>query len=288
MINGPAPETVTRERPGGGARMSFFSSLCLSLGVLASVILSPAASARSAPAIAAAANVRFALRDIAGQFQRRTGLTVKISYGSSGQLARQIKHGAPFELFISADQAYVNWLIEQGLTRGNPVTYAVGRLALVKAKNSSLPLDPDLSGVARWLKQHKVSRFAIANPEHAPYGAAAEQALKHRHLWHRLQPELILGENAAQAAQFALSDAVQGAIIPLSLAKAANYQRRIDYVAIDPELHQPLKQAMVLTNQAGKTARQFFLFLRSQPAQAALREYGFDIPSLNPAVKDTP
>ena len=266
------------KRLSSGSKVPFYSKLCLLLTIVLSLALSPLTSAQSAPAIAAAANVRFALQDISKQFKQQTGHSVRVSYGSSGQLVQQIKHGAPFELFISADQAYVTWLQQQRLTQGTSVTYAIGRLALVKAKNSPLVLDSELSGVTKLLKQHKVSRFAIANPEHAPYGVAAEQVLKRQQLWQQLQPELILGENVAQAAQFALSNATQGAIIALSLAKAPNYQNKVDYVAIDSKLHQPLEQAMILTNRAGKVAKEFFLFLQSSAAQDTLRRYGFDIP----------
>ena len=239
---------------------------------------SPLFAAPSVPPIAAAANVRFALEDIARDFTKQTGLKVNISYGSSGQLVQQIKHGAPFELFVSADQHYVDWLMQQGLTEGSGVIYAIGRLALVRAKGSPLPLDSDLTGVAQLLKQDKLSRFAIANPEHAPYGVAAKQVLIQQRLWNKLQPKMLLGENVAQAAQFALSTTTQGAIIALSLAKAPTYQSRVDYVALDPKLHQPLKQAMILTNQAGKVAKKFFLFLQSKSAQDTLKRYGFDIP----------
>ncbi|MBM7071738.1 molybdate ABC transporter substrate-binding protein [Shewanella sp. 202IG2-18] len=260
-----------------GNRLVWFYRLFIAVFALT---FSATSLSQQVPPIAAAANVRFAMNDIAKQFTQQSGMQIRLSYGSSGQLVQQIKHGAPFQLFISADQHYVDWLTQQGLTQGQSVIYAIGRLALVKAKDSPLTLDPELQGVSRLLTQGKLSRFAIANPEHAPYGLAAKQALEHQGLWKRLHKELIMGENVGQAAQFALSNATQGAIIALSLAKAPNYSSKVDYVALAPELHQPLHQAMVLTNKADSVAKKFFLFLQSQTAQDTLRKYGFDIPTL--------
>lgn len=278
VISGSLYGTVMSKPQNSGYKMSRFAKLYCYFGILIAFSFSPMLLAQPIPPIAAAANVRFALDDIAKNFTHQTGLKVRISYGSSGQLVQQIKHGAPFELFISANQGHVTWLMQQQLTQGRSVIYAIGRLALVKAKNSPLLLDANLSGVAQLLKQNKLFRFAIANPEHAPYGVAAMQALQHQKLWTKLKSELIMGENVAQAAQFALLNATQGAIIALSLAKAPNYQSKVDYIALDPKLHQPLKQAMVLTNQADTVAKKFFLFLQSKSAQDTLRRYGFDIP----------
>ncbi len=274
-INGSMHETVMNKQLNNGNKLTHVIILFMAFVLF---FYSHFSYSQSIPPIAAAANVRFAVDDIAKKFTQQTGLNVRISYGSSGQLAQQIKHGAPFELFISADQGYVNWLKQQKLTQGRSVVYAIGRLALVKAKNSALVLDSELKGVAELLRQEKLSRFAIANPDHAPYGLAAKEALQHQQLWKPLQPELILGENVAQAAQFALSHATQGAIIALSLAKASNYQSKVDYVALAPDLHKPLQQAMILTTNAGGVAEKFFLFLQSKSAQDTLKQYGFDIP----------
>ena len=269
-------ETAMSKQRSNGSKLMKSYRLLLAFCTLA---FSAVSFSQQVPPIAAAANVRFAMNDISKQFTEQTGLSVRLTYSSSGQLVQQIKHGAPFELFISADQHYVDWLKQQGLTQGQSVTYAIGRLALVKAKSSPLTIDPKLKGISDLLAQDKLSRFAIANPEHAPYGLAARQALKHQGLWAKLHNELIMGENVGQAAQFALSNATQGAIIALSLAKAPNYSNKVDYVALAPELHQPLQQAMILTNKADSVAKKFFLFLQSKTAQDTLTKYGFDIPT---------
>ncbi|MGB0893900.1 MAG: molybdate ABC transporter substrate-binding protein [Parashewanella sp.] len=252
---------------------------CLSWLISSFIFLSLTIQAQDIPNIAAAANVRFALADIQQAFTQKTGLTVNISYGSSGQLVQQIRHGAPFQLFLSADQDYAKQLVDLGLTKQAPTVYAMGRLALVKAKSSNLILDPTLKQLAIELTKSRIERFAIASPEHAPYGLAAKQALQTSGLWQRIKPKLVYGENVAQAAQFALSQSAQGGIIALSLAKSSNFTQQGEFVAIDAKLHQPLKQAMVLTKQSGRTALSFYQFMQSKTAQRILVDYGFDLPN---------
>ncbi len=158
-----------------------------------------------APAIAAASDLKFALEDIATRFRADTRREVRLSFGSSGNYFRQIGQGAPFQLFLSADEEFVFKLHDSGRTEDRGVLYATGRIVLFVPKGSSFTADAKMSGLKQAIEGNVVRRFAIANPEHAPYGRAAEQALRKLGLWDALQGKLVLGENVSQAAQFASS-----------------------------------------------------------------------------------
>nr|WP_237524201.1 molybdate ABC transporter substrate-binding protein [Shewanella sp. KX20019] len=240
------------------------------------LLLSKAAVAtEDVPAIAAASSIKFALDDVAEQFQQDTGRKVRITYGSSGNFVAQIKHGAPFELFLSADERYTNQLTSAGQTQGKGTVYAVGKLALAAPKTSPLALDENLDGLKQLIDAQKLKRFAIANPEHAPYGERAKEVLQHLGLWQTIQPQLIFGENVSQAAQFALSGSTQGGLIALSLASAERFKRRANYVVIPQSLYSPLKQRMVLTLKAKQTANEFYHYIQTDKAQHIFAEYGF-------------
>ncbi|MBL8139027.1 MAG: molybdate ABC transporter substrate-binding protein [Acidobacteria bacterium] len=255
-----------------------FRRQCVALGVALTCLLAPGLSAQRAPAIAAASDLNFALTEIAAQFERETGQRVETVFGSSGTLARQIQDGAPFELFLSADEAFVDTLAAAGLTRGRGTLYGVGRIALFAPTGS--PLDPaqGLAGLARLIERGGTRRFAIANPAHAPYGRAAESALRKQGLWTALQPSLVLGENVSQAAQFATTGNAVGGIIAYSLALAPNLQGRGRYALIPADDHAPLRQRMVLTARAGPVATRFYDYMQTPAARAILERYGFGLP----------
>lgn len=227
------------------------------------------------PIIAAASSIKFALDDIAAKFEEDTGAKVRITYGSSGNFVAQIKHGAPFELFLSADERYTKQLSDAAKTQGNGVVYAVGKLVLAAPTHSPLRLDGQLQGLKKLLSHHQLTRFVIANPEHAPYGERAQEVLTHLGLWHSIQPHLVFGENVSQAAQFTLSGSTQGGIIALSLASSERFKRRANYVVIPQSLYTPLKQRMVLTLKAGPTAEHFYRYIQTAPAQQIFAKYGF-------------
>src|SRR6187455_3107488 len=140
-------------------------------------------SAQRPPTVAAAANLNFALTEIANQFNVDRGTSVEVVFGASGTLTRQIQDGAPFELFLAADEEFPNQLAKAGLTRDAGVVYAVGRMAIFAPKGSPLVVDERLEGLSRLAKAGGVPRFAIANPDVAPYGRAAEAVLRKRGLW---------------------------------------------------------------------------------------------------------
>jgi molybdate transport system substrate-binding protein len=235
----------------------------------------PPGKASAAPLIAAASDLRFALDEVAAQFTRETGKQLRIVYGSSGNFRRQIAEGGPYELFLSADESFVLALAKEGFLVDEGVPYATGRLALVVPDGSPLKLDPSLRDLAAAAADGRVKRFAIANPEHAPYGRAAQEALTAAGAWERLKGRLVLGENVAQAAQFAVSGSAQGGIVALSLALAPGALGGARHVAIPESMHQPLRQRMALTKRATETARAFYRYLQAPAARAVLQRYGF-------------
>lgn len=252
-----------------------FSRLWLSLAI---IFASPLLKADDIPIIAAAANVKFALQDIAAAFRQDTGQTVHISYSSSGNLTRQIQQGAPFELFLSANSQYVKDLQHKHLAQDQSVVYALGRLVLLASKNSSLILDEQLNDLNLAIQDGRLQRFAIANPKHAPFGAAAREVLQHQGLWSLIQPYLVVGENVAQAMQFAASGATQGGLVSYSLALTPALKNKTRLVLIPQNLHQPLEQTMVLLNHAGDTAKQFYHYLQQDTARKILSSYGYTTP----------
>jgi molybdate transport system substrate-binding protein len=228
--------------------------------------------------VAAAADLQFALTELADRFVADTGARVELVFGSSGTLARQIQDGAPFELFLSADEAFVDQLARAERTRDAGALYAIGRIVLFAPPGSPLVPAEGLDGLARLVAAGEVPRFAIANPEHAPYGRAAEQALRKRGLWDALRPALVLGENASQAAQFATTGDAVGGIIPYSLALAPAMRERGAHFPIPAADHDPLRQRMVLLARAGPEAERFYRYLREPAARATLIRYGFVLP----------
>jgi len=251
-----------------------------SAALLACWLLAGPAATQDRPAlVAAAADLKFALGDIANAFARETGRELRITYGSSGDLARQIGQGAPFEMFMSADERYVLDLHRAGFTRGAGVLYAVGRLALFAPHSSSLTVDPEFRGLRAAVTDGRLARFAIPNPEHAPYGRAAREVLERLGLWRRVQPVLVFGENASQAMQFAASGSCEGGLVPLSLATAPEVSSLGTFQPIPAEWHTPLRQRMVLVTRAGPAAAAFFDFVqRSRAAKDILARFGYAPP----------
>lgn len=230
------------------------------------------------PLVAAAADLQFALADIAERFTRDTGQQVKLVFGSSGNFARQIRQGAPFSIYLSADEAYVLELARDGFTRDEGMLYAIGRIVLKVPKGSPLALDGTLEDLARAIGDGRLKRFAIANPEHAPYGKRAEEALRHKGIWEAIRPYLVFGENVSQAAQFATSGNAQGGIIAYSLALSPKLKALGAHALIPAEWHEPLRQRMVRLRDAGPVADRFYAYLREEPAREIFRRYGFVLP----------
>ena len=229
------------------------------------------------PAVAAASSTQAALEEIATQFHDDTGKTVRLSFGSSGNIYRQIIQGAPFELFFSADETYVRQLAEADRTAAEAL-YATGRIVLFAPLGAPFDVDEQGSDLKTALADGRIQRFAIANPAHAPYGRAAQEVLQSLSLWEAIKTKLVLGENVSQAAQFATSGSTQGGIFAYSLALTPNVSKQGKFVLLPEHLHQPLRQHMTLLKNAGATAQAFYRYVQQPKARAVFDRYGFILP----------
>ena len=229
--------------------------------------------------VAAASDLKFALARVVKPFELETGIKVELNFGSSGNFARQILQGLPVDLFMSADEDWAFKVADAGLSKPGAtergVVYAQGRIALLLPKRSPIRLDADLLGLrAQWAS---VRKFAIANPEHAPYGRAAQQALTALGMWDTVQPKLVLGENIAQASLFVTSGAAQAGISALSLAAAPELAAVSEHIALPERLHAPLRQRMLLLKTASPSAQQLFDYLQSAGAVALFKSAGLGL-----------
>jgi len=232
-----------------------------------------------APIVAAAASLRDVLPVLSGAFAEESGVRPRLSFGASGNLKRQISEGAPFQVFLSADERFVLGLAREGRTEDDGAVYALGRLAILVRKGSHVGADGNLDNLKTVLDNGRLGKLSIANPDHAPYGRAAREALQRLGLWERLQEHLVVGENVAQAAQFAVTGAAGAGIVAYSLAKSSRLAECCSHAPIAAELHAPLRQRGVVIQGAGEEARKFFRFLLGRRAKAILKEYGFGVPA---------
>ncbi|MFN3655960.1 MAG: molybdate ABC transporter substrate-binding protein [Pseudolabrys sp.] len=248
------------------------------LAMLIALVVPAPVTAQETASVAAAADLKFALEEINTLFKAETGKVAKLTFGSSGNFTTQLMQGAPFDIFLSADEGFVFQLADAGKAVDRGVLYAEGRIVLFAPKGSSFSPDAGFNDLRKAVADGRIQKFAIANPEHAPYGRAAEQALKGQGLWDAIKPKLVFGENVSQAAQFAASGSAQGGIFAYSLALAPAVGGLGRYVLIPSEWHAPLRQRMVLMKSAGETARAFYRFVQSPPARVIFRKFGFVLP----------
>ncbi len=228
--------------------------------------------------VAAAADLSTALKEIGEGYEKKTGTKIKLSFGASGALTQQIQSGAPFDIFFSADMDYPRQLIAAGDAHGSTLyQYAVGKLVLWVPADS--PLDLEHKGM-NVLLDPSVKKIAIANPQHAPYGRAAAAALKHFGLYDQVSSRLVLGENVAQAAQFAESGNAQAGFVALAHAISPAMQGKGKYWEVPADAYPPLAQgAVVLTHsQHAKDATEFLEYIKTKEAVDLLKKYGFTLP----------
>ena len=243
------------------------------------LVAANSATADTPTSVAAAADLHYALDEILAAYSRQQSDKVRVTYGSSGNFFTQLQQGAPFDIFLSADEALVAKLAASGLTRNAGDLYALGRVVLFVPRGVAIEPDHDFADVRHALADGRLHKFAIANPEHAPYGRAARESLAHAGLLDTITPHLVLGENVAQAAQFARSGAAEAGIFALSLALAPPFKEAGRHVVIDETYHTPLRQRMVLMRGAGPAAERLYAYLRSSAARAVLDRYGFSLPT---------
>jgi molybdate transport system substrate-binding protein len=224
--------------------------------------------------VAAASDLQFVFPEIAARFQKDTGHPVKLIFGSSGNFFAQIQNGAPFDLFFSADIDYPNKLEAAGLTEpGTLDPYATGKIVIWVQASSKLDLGRGLAG----LLDPSIKKIAIANPQHAPYGRAAEAALRKAGVYDRLAQKLVLGENISQTASFVASGGADVGIIALSLASAPSMKNKGRYVEIPAEEYPPIEQAAVVLKSSPhkELARQLLNYFKTPAIQELMRSYGF-------------
>lgn len=226
--------------------------------------------------VAAASDLKFALDEIHTQFQAEHRQSVKLVYGSSGLLYQQIINGAPFEMFLSADEQYPMQLHQAGRASNAGELYAIGRIVLLQKRDSVIPLSANKNDLSNAIQ--KAKKIAIANPQHAPYGRAAKEFLQSMGLWGLAEPKLVYGENITQTTSFVLAGGADFGISALSLAQAPVISKQMRYTLISEEHHGVLKQRMVLTKEASPVVMHFYEYLRSPIARDILNRYGFILP----------
>jgi len=222
--------------------------------------------------VAAAADLHFAFTEIGDLFEKETGRKAVFVFGSTASLASQIENGAPLDVFAAADTRSLDGLREKGLlVEDTQHPYALGRIVLVRNKKSGLALT-----ALSELLDPQVKHIAIANPQHAPYGLAAQQALEASGLWEQVRPKLVYGENVRQALQFVQTGNADAGIVALSIAEVPE----VSYTPIDQELYRPLEQSIAVLRgtQNEALARQFMAFVDGPAGRAALKKYGFRLP----------
>lgn len=253
-----------------------FVILAMAMVLVGALVGSAAAAApgTSPPVLTifAAADLAFAFRDLVPRFEQAAGVTVTLVLGSTGNLAKQIEHGAPADVFFAANQTFVDDLLAKGaVIRETRALYAQGRVVLATARAAG----PRLTALMQ-LRDPRIRRVAIANPAHAPYGRAAEEALRSAGIWDAVRPKLVYGENIRQALQFMESGAAEAGILALSIASAP----AVDWVPIDPAMHGRLDQAVAVVRRSPRPELgvAFIQFVNGPEGRAIMKRYGFLLP----------
>jgi molybdate transport system substrate-binding protein len=228
--------------------------------------------------VAAAADLKFAMTELASQFEKQSGAKLDVTYGSSGNFLTQIQNGAPFDLFFSADSEYPKKLEAAGLTEPGTIRdYAVGHIVIWTPRDSGI--DAAKAGWQSLLDQ-RVKKIAIANPEHAPYGRAAVAAMKKAGIYEQVKHKLVYGENISQAAEFVQSGNAQAGIVALSLATSPAMKNGNKW-QIPADSYPPIKQAAVILKASKNkdTARRFLDFVSGPQGREILQRFGFTDPT---------
>lgn len=232
------------------------------------------ACARAAEArLAVAANFAEPARQLAADYDRQSGHRIEVSAASTGKLYAQIRNGAPFDALLAADAATPRKLVAEGLADGATLQdYAIGRLVLWSRDPAAVKDGEAL------LRRGRIDRLAIANPELAPYGAAARETLRHVGRWEALQPRVVMGENMGQATQFVVSGAAPLGLLPRSLVLEARRIAPGSGWDVPASWHAPIVQSAVLLKHGkdNAAARGFLQYLRSAPVRARIRNMGYD------------
>ncbi len=225
--------------------------------------------------VVVAANMKDAFTEIQNQFQKENKGELKVIYGSSGNFASQIMNGAPFHLFISADEQYPLELFKKGKTINEGTVYAIGKLALIANKGKGIALDGSKGKMADAIK--KANKIALAKPELAPYGRASVEYLKANNLWELANSKIVYADNIAMAAMFVTTGSADIGFTALSITKSPALARQISSVELN-DGYQPIKQRMVLIKNATPDAVRLYEFMQAPKAKEILRAHGYQIP----------
>ena len=223
--------------------------------------------------IATAANMKFAMQELVAEFQKETGQECEIIVGSSGKLTAQIKEGAPYDLFVSADMKFPNTLFQNGLTLDKPEIYAYGNL-VIWTMNTQLKADFET------LSKKQVNHIALANSKTAPYGRAAEEVLKKKKLYDKLRSKFVFGESVAQTNQFIVSYAAEIGFTAKSIVMSENMKGKGNWEEVDPSLYTPIEQGVVIIKNRDihfEGAKMFRDFLFSDKGKEILNKFGYSI-----------
>jgi len=262
---------MVRARPRASVFMPVMAALVVITAGMGGLAVGWAAQA-PALTVFGAADLAFALQELAPRFEKAMGVKVTLVLGSTGNLSRQIEHGAPADLFFAANESFVDDLIARGAVIPQTRTlYAQGRIVLATPK----VFGPRLSEL-RALTDPRVRRVAIANPQHAPYGKAAEEALRTVGVWDAVRPKLVYGENIRHTLQFLQTGAADAGIVALSVANVPE----IEWVPIDPALHAPLNQVVAVVRRSARPeiALAFIQYVNGPEGRTIMKRYGFRLP----------
>jgi molybdate transport system substrate-binding protein len=226
--------------------------------------------------IAVAANAQYVIKKLQADFERKTGIETEVIIGSSGKLAAQIKNGAPYDLFLSADMQFAELLFKAGFGITKPREYASGSLIICGRGNVDLK---------RWQNQlggNSIKKMAIANPKLAPYGAAAEQALRRYNLWDKMQSKLVFGESIAQVNTYITTGTVPLGFTTEALIHEYSGQHKLNWQRIDPKAYEKIRQGMIVLSHAKngnyKQAMAFYSYLSSAAAKSIFIRNGYLVP----------
>lgn len=225
--------------------------------------------------VAVAANMKDAFTEIYSAFKATGKPDLRVVYGSSGNFAAQIMSGAPFNLFISADEHFPMELYKKGKTINEGKVYAIGRIAIIAKNSSGIKLlntrEALVTAIAR------ANKVAIAKPDLAPYGKAAIEYMKAEGLWDLAKDKLVYGDNISAATMFVATGAADLGFTAISLAQSPQITKETSYLALGDKLYEPIKQSMVLMKGAPPEVIDLYQFMQSPKAQEVLAQYGYGV-----------
>ena len=255
--------------------MDFMSTMRL-LALVSAFLFSIGTAFAQISTIAVAANMKDAFNEIAIAFKAGGKPEIKVVYGSSGNFATQIMNGAPFNLFIAADEQFPLELFRNGKTTDDGEIYAIGKLAIITKNSSGIRLLDSKVDIAKAIG--KANKVAIAKPELAPYGRAAVQYLKAEGLWDLAKDKLVYADNIGAATTYVVSGAADIGFTAFSLAKSPEVTKQTSFLLVDAKLYEPIKQRMVLIKGAPQESVDLYRFMQGPQAKSILQKYGYTTP----------